>query len=212
MPTDQNRLRAEITIVCKEPFDDDLAIRIGRFFPTSAAEIGGSAAKTTLAVSTHTLQSAFFARDLDTEVVLYVLEDHATMKIHIERMSATSFDRLAQDLTAIEAIATDEVDRMTRFAKSNGYRINVARAIVILNGREVSKAQKKVFWQRLKDGLKTASLIGKASGVIATGLAAMSLQMEALAAGKALLTGLFAIAISSLVEAGFGDGLQFERR
>jgi hypothetical protein len=88
----------------------------------------------------------------------------------------------------------------------------VARAIVILNGREVSKAQKKVFWQRLKDGLKTASLIGKASGVIATGLAAMSLQMEALAAGKALLTGLFAIAISSLVEAGFGDGLQFERR
>lgn len=211
MTNDTNRMKAELTFVCKDSFDLDLASRMGQFFPDIGADIAHSVDRTSLGMSPGMLKSVFFARDLDVNVLLYLREDHSTMKIHLERTFATTLEDVEKDLLVLQSHATEEVERIQRFCKKNGYKIKTVKAIISLGEKPVFKAQQKVMSQRIRDGLKTAALVSKASAVIATGVAAMVLQMDAVSAGKALLAGLFTIAISTIVEAGMGDAFKFER-
>lgn len=208
-----NRLRAEINLNFKRDIAADLEAQLNAFFPKQSADINTSFAKTDLAAdAAGTLNVVIFARDRGSLVYLYLKEDSQSIKVYIERQSATTLDRQNQDLDDFQVVVIDEIDRMVRFAKKHKYKIPAVNVVVSMDFSAVSTAQQKLFSLRLIDGLKTTSLVSKLGALLATGVAAALVQMDIVSAIKAVLAGIFAIGISVVLEAALGDAFKFQRR
>jgi hypothetical protein len=209
MPADQ--LRAEITVVFKRELSAELKSQMALFFPGQGADVVALASKTIMAGMTRSLALAVFARDLDNTAFLYLKEDTQSLKVHVERLLATTLGNQQRELESFQKLAIAEIKRLERFSKNNNYKIATINVVVSMDISEIATGERKLFRHRLGDGLKASSLIGKASGVVATGVAAIAFQMDLATGGKAFLAGVFAIAISATVEAALGDAFKFQR-
>jgi hypothetical protein len=206
-----DQLKAEITVVYKRELSDQLNLQMAKFFPNQGTDAVALAAKTTMAGMTRSLALAVFARDMDKIVFLYLKEDTQSLKVHVESLQATTLKKQQSDVERFHKVALSEVERLERFSKKNKYKISTINVVVSMHEASVSKGEQKLFLHRLGDGLKAASVIGKVSGVTATGLVAFVLQMDVATGGKLFLASVFAIAISAVVEAAFGDAFKFQR-
>lgn len=208
MPSDQ--LKAEITIVYKRQLPENLNTPIADFFVGQSASVAQCAAHTSMA-GANSLALAVFSRHRQDLVFLYFKDDVHTLKVHLESLHATALDTLNHDLEQFQKQVVVEIGKMERFSKFINRAIDNVNVVVSLNDSEISTAQQKRFSRRLAEGIKSSSLVSKASGVIATGIAGYLLQMDPASAAKGLLAGLVAIVGATIAEAALGDAFKFHR-
>lgn len=209
MPAEQ--LKAEITVVYKHELSDKLNSQMAKFFPDQGVDPVALSVKTAMADLTRSLALAVFARDRDNTAFIYLKEDAQTLKVHVESLKKTTLKDQQSDVEKFHKVAIEEIEKLERFSKSNYYKIATISVVVTMDESPISTGAQKLFMSRLGDGLKTASLVGKASGVLATAVAAFALQMDMAAGAKLLFASIFALAISTTVEAAYGTAFKFQR-
>lgn len=205
-----NQIKAEITIVYKRALPDDLGAQMAKFFVGPSANAVQCAANTSMA-GANILTLAVYARHWQNLVFLYFTDDMFTLKVHLEALQATTVDSLNHDREQFQKLVVVEIEKMELFSKLIKCKIDKINVVVSLNNSEISTAQQRRFRDRLAGGIKSATVVSKAGGVIATGVAGYLVQMDPANAAKGLLAGMVAIVVATLAEAALGDVFNFQR-
>lgn len=208
MPSDQ--LKSEVTVTFRRELPGNLAARMAIHFNCASDNVQVCAAGTALAGLPNTLAQVAFAKDRDTTAFLYLGEDVRALKIHAERLTASHFETLDNELKAMKELSDNEIKSIERFAKANKNEVSDVKVIISCGDAPLSSARQKRFKARLQEGMK-ANLAAKAAVPIATALASLTYMPDPASAARALLTGVFAVFVATLVEAGTADSFKYER-
>jgi len=179
-------------------------------FNSASDDVQTCAAGTALAGLDSTLAHVAFAKDRDTTAYLYLGEDVRALKIYVERLTASRFETLENELKAMKETTDNEIKSLGRFAKANKNKISDVKVIISCGDIQMFSARQKRFGTRLWEGVKS-NLAAKSTVPIATAFASLAYMPDPASAFKAFLTGVFAVAVATFVEAGTSDSFKYER-